>query len=115
MSPKANSSDRGEAAIGERCRRGWRRRAQTEYFLGRWGAGSGELRGRNGDGETGKGEGRTTGKEGGGAHSVMERRWDGGGDGMFGGTPAYRSPTLDRLMAPPGEKSILEFWYFLRK
>ena len=66
MSPKANSSDRGEAVIGERCRRGWRRQAQTEYFLGRWGEGSGGLRGRNGVGETGEeGEGRF--KEG-GAH-----------------------------------------------
>ena len=41
---------------------------------------------------------------------MMERRWDGGGDGMFGGTPAFRSPTLDRLTAPPGaEKKTLLF------
>ena len=58
-------------------------------------------RGRNGGEETG--EGNTTRLEA-GAHSVMERRWDGGGGGMFGGTPAYRSPTLDRSTDPPGLK-----------
>ena len=87
---------------GERCRRGvWRRRARTEYFLGHWGGGNGVWRGRNGGEETG--EGKTTRLEV-GAHSVMERRWDGGGGGMFGGTPAYRSPTLDRSTDPPGLK-----------
>ena len=60
-------------------------------------------RGRNGGEETG--EGKATRLEA-GAHSVMERRWDGGGGGMFGGTPAFRfrSPTLDRSTAPPGDE-----------
>ena len=46
---------------------------------------------------------------------MMERRWDGGGDGMFGGTPAFRSPTLDRSTAPPGDvqkKSRSRFSWF---
>ena len=46
---------------------------------------------------------------------MMERRWDGGGDGMFGGTPAFRSPTLDRSTAPPGDvqkKSKNRFSWF---